>query len=853
MARYPFKEVEKKWQSLWEERQAFKASSGTNKPKYYVLEMFPYPSGRIHMGHVRNYTLGDVVARFKAAQGYNVLHPMGWDAFGLPAENAAIEKGAHPGTWTYESIDVMRGQFKSLGFALDWHREIASCHPDYYKHEQKMFLDFLERGLAYQKESWVNWDPVENTVLANEQVVDGRGWRSGAPVEQKKLKQWFLKITAYSDELLSALDSLTGWPEKVRVMQENWIGKSEGADIHFKLSNSDERLTVFTTRPDVIWGATFLAIAPNHPLAMRLAESSSTLAAFCKEALALGTSERDIEKAEKKGIETGLYVDHPLDASIKIPVLVANYVISEYGTGAVYGCPGNDRRDYLFAKKYNLPIIPILKPQDPKEPLEEDGSCFCKEGTLINSRSLNGLSVEEGKRAAIDALERVEAGQGRTTYRLRDWGVSRQRYWGCPIPLLYSDTCGTVPVPEEDLPVKIPENVRFDQQGNPLENHPTWKQVSCPKCGGGATRETDTFDTFFESSWYFLRFCTPHLSTAPFERSDVDYWMPVDQYIGGVEHAVMHLLYARFFTRALKACGYLAFDEPFKNLMTQGMVCHETYKDAKGQWRFPQEVERVGPGSYKSNDGLDVTVGRSEKMSKSKKNVVDPDEIIRLYGADTARLFVLSDSPPERDFEWSEEGIEGAWRYINRLWSLVEEPPIPLAEVDAPCPAEISAEGLSLRAHIHRTIEDVTKELEVFKFNRTIALIRELTNALQELKGGEGESWVLREGVEVTVRLIAPFVPHLAEELWLRLGHHKPLSETSWPQADASLYQDEKVIIAVQVNGKLRGRLELPKDTTEDLIAQEAIKIEAVKVALEGKAIRKAIYVQNRIYSLVVE
>ncbi|MEK9936927.1 MAG: leucine--tRNA ligase, partial [Rhodobiaceae bacterium] len=664
MDQYNASAVEAKWQERWDTDKCFVAETGSEKPKYYVLEMFPYPSGRIHMGHVRNYTLGDVVARYRRARGYNVLHPMGWDAFGLPAENAAMERGVHPGHWTTENIAAMRTQLRGMGLSYDWDRELATCTPDYYRHEQRMFLKFLEKGLAYRKESWVNWDPVENTVLANEQVVDGRGWRSGAPVERRLLSQWFLKITAFADELLDSIEGLERWPDRVRLMQQNWIGRSEGARVRFDLTTSGpgsgsgsdaaRHIDVFTTRPDTLFGASFLAIAANHPLAVALAESDPDAAAFIAECARLGTSEAAVETAEKKGYNTGLAAQHPLIADCQLPVYIANFVLMEYGTGAIFGCPAHDQRDLDFANAYELPVIPVVLPDD-----ADSGSftitdtAYTGPGKLFNSGEWDGLGVEEGKRAAITALESRDAGTGQTTYRLRDWGVSRQRYWGCPIPIIHCESCGMVPVPEADLPVELPDDVDFDQPGNPLANHPSWKHTSCPTCGGAAIREQDTFDTFFESSWYFLRYADP-AHPEGFSREAAAYWMPVDQYIGGVEHAVLHLLYSRFFTRALRETGYLELDEPFAGLMTQGMVCHQTFQDQQGKWLFPTEVERAGDDWREIETGSPVTAGRIEKMSKSKRNVIDPELIISTYGADTARLFMLSDSPPERDMEWTE-------------------------------------------------------------------------------------------------------------------------------------------------------------------------------------------------------
>ncbi|NQW08890.1 MAG: leucine--tRNA ligase, partial [Alphaproteobacteria bacterium] len=727
MARYNVKETEGRWQTRWAEAGCFEVEADPSMPKYYVLEMFPYPSGRIHMGHVRNYTLGDVVARYKTARGFNVLHPMGWDAFGLPAENAAIERGVHPHGWTHENIDAMRTQLKSMGLSYDWGRELATCDPSYYRHEQKMFLDFLNQGLVYRKESWVNWDPVENTVLANEQVIDGKGWRSGADVEKRLLSQWFMKITAFAQELLEDLKPLDRWPNRVRLMQEKWIGRSEGAFMYFDIEGRDAkkdngRVNVYTTRPDTIFGASFCALSANHPVSLELAEDDAELQAFIAECGRTGTSEAAIETAEKNGFDTGLRVRHPFIADRTLPVFVANFVLMEYGTGAIFGCPAHDQRDLDFARKYGLEVITVVSPEG-NEDFPIDNEAYVDDGILVNSDFLDGLGVEKAKSVAIDRLEAGGAGIKAVNYRLRDWGVSRQRYWGCPIPVVHCPDCGIVPVPEAELPVVLPDDVDLGGAGNPLERHPTWKNVACPTCAKPARRETDTFDTFFESSWYFARFCSPH-AEEPLTRDAVDYWLPVDQYIGGIEHAVLHLLYSRFFTRALKKCGYLGIKEPFDGLLTQGMVCHETYKDAAGNWLFPEQVE--------SADGP-VIVGRSEKMSKSQKNVVDPESIIGSYGADTARLFMLSDSPPERDLDWTDAGIEGAGRYVNRLWRLINQPENEFADIGTEKPDVLSDAALATEKTIHMTIASVSTDLEKFHFNKAVARIRELTNDLDAL------------------------------------------------------------------------------------------------------------------------
>lgn len=814
-ARYNFKEVEPKWQKAWADADCFVPTGDGSKPKYYVLEMFPYPSGRLHMGHVRNYTLGDVVARFRKAQGCDVLHPMGWDSFGLPAENAALERGVHPGTWTRENIADMREQFGPLGLSLDWRREISTCEPEYYRHEQKMFLDFIKAGLAYRKESWVNWDPVENTVLANEQVVDGKGWRSGVPVERRKLNQWFLKITDYAEDLLAGIETLERWPDKVRLMQHNWIGRSEGARLQWSVIQPDgvelpEKLEVFTTRPDTLFGASFCAISPNHPLAAQLAESNAALASFIADCNRLGTSEEAIEKAEKQGLDTGLTAQHPFDPDREVPVYVANFVLMDYGTGAIFGCPAHDQRDMDFARKYGLPVLCVVAPKDADTEsfiteLEASNNAFTGDGVAVKSEFMNGMTVDEAKRAAIEKIETDGAGEGVVQYRLRDWGVSRQRYWGCPVPIIHCDDCGAVPVPDADLPVTLPDDVTFDLPGNPLARHSTWKNVSCPSCGKDAERETDTFDTFFESAWYFARFCDPKNEFIGFDKAAANHWLPVDQYIGGVEHAVLHLLYARFFTRALKTCGYLDVAEPFGGLFTQGMVGHETYKNAEGAWLSPDQVTINDNGdAVHGEDGTAVTIGRSEKMSKSKKNTVDPAHIIDTYGADAARLFMLSDSPPERDMEWTDSGIEGAWRYLNRLWRMVVDTPSdagPLPALD-----QIDDEAAAIIKTAHKAIAQVTEALETFRYNAAVAHIREFSNAIGELDAGlTGAVPARRFAVETLARLANPLMPHITEEMWAALGGSGLLADQPWPNHDPDLLVEDTVTLAVQVNGKMRG------------------------------------------------
>lgn len=853
MSRYNFNETEAKWQAAWTENGTFSVGESTDRPKYYVLEMFPYPSGRIHMGHVRNYTIGDVIARYKRAAGFNVLHPMGWDAFGLPAENAAIERKVHPAEWTYSNIAAMRQQLKSMGLSIDWSRELATCHPGYYRHQQAMFVDFLEAGLAYRRESWVNWDPMDQTVLANEQVIDGCGWRSGAPIERRKLNQWFFRITEFSDELLQALDTLDRWPERVRLMQQNWIGRSSGARIEFVLEGRKEPLEIFTTRPDTLFGASFMALSPHHPLTAELARGNPALQEFIAECDRVGTSEEAIETAEKRGFDTGLKALHPFIEGQSLPVYVANFVLMEYGTGAIFGCPAHDQRDLDFARKYELAVPPVVLPPDTNPANFEIGdTAYTDDGILFNSDFLNGLAVPDAIATAIARLEKQGRGKGEVQFRLRDWGISRQRYWGCPIPVVHCDDCGAVPVPKADLPVELPDDVTFDAPGNPLHHHPAWKHTDCPKCGKPALRDTDTMDTFVDSSWYFARFCSPR-ADSPVDAAAAGHWLPVDQYIGGIEHAILHLLYSRFFVRAMRRTNHLALDEPFQGLFTQGMVCHETYKDAAGKWLFPEEISKSADGSIvHAETGKPATAGPSEKMSKAKRNVVDPELIIDTYGADTARLFMLSDSPPERDLEWTDAGVEGAWRYVNRLWRLATEPAGPLAARDAEMPA-LGHAADEARRFIHKTIAGVTDDLDRFRFNRAVARVRELTNLLGEIEGGGDDiAWIRRTGLETAVLLLGPMMPHLTEELWRQLGHETLLADTAWPEADHTLLVEDAVTIAVQVNGKLRGTVDMPRDADRDTAESTALALDGVQRAMGGKPPRKVIVVPNKIVNVVV-
>ncbi|HEY6917432.1 MAG TPA: leucine--tRNA ligase [Allosphingosinicella sp.] len=835
-ARFNPLDADARWQKVWEEKGVFHASDTSPKPKSYVLEMFPYPSGRIHMGHVRNYTMGDVLARYRRMQGFEVLHPMGWDAFGMPAENAAMEKKVHPGDWTRANIATMRAQLKRQGFALDWSRELATCEPDYYGHEQALFLDLYAAGLVYRKQSEVNWDPVDMTVLANEQVIDGRGWRSGALVERRKLNQWFLKITDFAEELLDGLDALEDWPEKVRLMQKNWIGKSQGMRFRFQLAaplGGQSEVEVFTTRPDTIFGASFVAVSADHPIALALADNPD-VAAFIAECKQGGTTAAELETAEKKGFDTGLRVHHPLDPDWQLPLYIANFVLMDYGTGAVFGVPGHDQRDFEFATKYGLPINRVVASS-----LEEGGAPIGGEaetggGVIVNSRFLDGLDVEAAKAEVIRRAEEGGWGQGTTVWRLRDWGVSRQRYWGTPIPIIHCEACGPVGVPKDQLPVTLPEDVSFDIPGNPLERHPTWNQVACPKCGAAARRETDTLDTFVDSSWYFIRFASQP-GDKPFDKGVAESWLPVGQYIGGVEHAILHLLYARFWTRALKRIGRLDVAEPFQGLFTQGMVTHETYKAGDGSWLSPDEVRGDGDDWIHIESGQPVTVGRVEKMSKSKKNVVDPEPIVEQYGADAVRWFMLSDSPPERDLPWSEAGIEGAWRFVQRLWRLADE--------DAPTEGADKA----LDRKLHQTIAAVASNIESLAFNKAVANVYELTSAIEKAAPSASRSAAIR----ALLRMVAPMVPHLAEEAWARLGGGDLIANAAWPEVDPALLVEDEVTIAVQVNGKLRDTLMARKDASRESLEAMALGAEKIVRALEGKAPKKVIVVPNRLVNIV--
>jgi leucyl-tRNA synthetase len=905
MARYNPKEIEPKWQKAWDDAGAFKTARDPLKPKYYVLEMFPYPSGRIHIGHIRNYAMGDVVARYKRAKGFNVLHPMGWDAFGLPAENAAMQTGSHPRDWTYANIEAMRGQLKSMGLSIDWSREVATCDPEYYRWQQKLFLDFWKAGLVARHDSYVNWDPVDMTVLANEQVIDGKGWRSGAAVERKKLSQWVLKITDKVEDLLAALDDgrLKGWPDNVRLMQRNWIGKSKGLSMRFRLTPAtsssphpeepkapspfatlrpqgegafgvpQDEVEIYTTRPDTLFGASFIAVAPDHPLAQSFAGTDKAAAAFIAECQKAGVSQEAIDKADKKGFRLPLEAEHPFIEGRKIPVYIANFILMGYGTGAIFGCPGHDARDHEFAKKYRLDIIAVVLPEgEDAKTFSVDEAPYVGPGTLFNSGFLDGLSVDDAIEAATLKIEAMGMGAAATQWRLRDWGVSRQRYWGCPIPAIHCDKCGVVPVPEKDLPVLLPEAPAsaFATPGNPMDRMPEWRNIPCPECHGPAGRETDTMDTFVDSSWYFARFATDpaRREKGPVDKADCDYWLPVDQYIGGIEHAILHLLYARFFTRAMKGSGHLSIDEPFANLFTQGMVTHATYQDGNGNFILPEDVVTRG-GRLVTADGEPVTVGPIEKMSKSKKNVVAPEAIADTYGVDAARWFVLSDSPPERDVEWTEAGVTGAWKLVNRIWETVEghqgllagassfaTPSIPHPEEarsavakDEGLRAPQDGAFLSLRRATHATIAAVTDDIEHFRFNKAIARLYEFVATIRKADGASAPA--LAEAMSALVRLIAPFTPHLAEECWERLGGEGFVLNAPWPEADAALLVKETLVLPVQVNGKRRAEIAVAANADAKAVEALALADAEVKRHVEGLTIRKVVVVPGRIVNIV--
>ena len=882
--RYNPRASEPKWQKAWDAAKLFETKNDDPREKYYVLEMFPYPSGRIHMGHVRNYTMGDVVARFQRANGRNVLHPMGWDAFGLPAENAARDNKVNPRDWTYANIATMKGQLKTMGLSLDWAREIATCDPSYYKHQQKLFLDFWKAGLVERRSAKVNWDPVDMTVLANEQVIDGRGWRSGAPVEQRDLTQWFFKITSMSQDLLDSLDTLDRWPDKVKLMQANWISRSEGLLIRWPLAKDtapagESELEVYTTRPDTIFGASFMAIAADHPLAKKAAETNPKLASFIDEIGHRGTSAAELETAEKKGYDTGIRVVHPFDENWTLPVYVANFVLMDYGTGAIFGCPSGDQRDLDFANKYGLPVVPVVMPEDADaKTFQITEEAYVDDGVMINSRFLDGMKPKQafddvaGRLAAMPIGNRP-MGERKVQFRLRDWLISRQRYWGCPIPVIHCDDCGSLPAPDSALPIVLPDDVSFDRPGNPLDHHPTWKHANCPQCGKAARRDTDTMDTFVDSSWYFARFTDPWNEDAPTTLSAVDGkrgWLPVNQYIGGIEHAILHLLYSRFYVRAMKATGHVNdVKEPFEGLFTQGMVVHETYRLPEG-WITPAEVKVEEIDGVRRatllKDGAPVEIGAIEKMSKSRKNVVDPDDIIASYGADTARWFMLSDSPPERDVIWTEAGVEGAHRFVQRIWRLVSEAAPAIAGVAPASASDGEAGALSKAAH--KALKAVGEDIGKLGFNKAVARVYDLTNKISAFVGsapGSGEDGAtdgsarlapaeaaaLREAVEFLLSMIAPMMPHLAEECWATLNGEGMIAERAWPVFDPALTVDNEIVYPVQINGKKRGDLTIARDADQAAVEKAALALDVVQKALEGKPPRKVIVVPQRIVNVV--
>jgi len=847
MTKYNFVAIEKKWQRIWDEENAFFCAPDNSKKKHYVLEMLPYPSGNMHMAHVRNYSIGDVMARYKKKLGYNVLHPMGWDAFGLPAENAAIEKNVHPKEWTYSNIANMKSELKSLGLSYDWSKEIATCDPDYYKHQQRIFLEFLKHDLIYRKESVVNWDPVDQTVLSNEQVEDGKGWRSGAPVVRKKLTQWFVKITDFVEELLSELENMNGWPEHVRAMQEKWIGKSFGAKVKFKIQDSNEVIEIFTTTPETLFGTSFCALSFEHPIAQRLAERNQEIKDFIAQCNISSVAEEAVETAEKLGVDTGLKVINPVNTTQLIPVYIANFVLMNYGTGAIFGCPAHDIRDHEFAQKYNLPITQVVfSEKEDKLPLKVESNYVVQ-----NSGFLNGLTAENAKNAVFEHLEKNGFGAKYTQYRLRDWGVSRQRYWGCPIPVIHCDSCGVVPVPAEDLPVTLPEDIEISGKGNPLDHHPTWKHVSCPKCGKPSVRETDTLDTFFDSSWYFLRYCCPQHEDI-IDKEAVNYWIPVDNYIGGIEHAVLHLLYSRFFTKALKKLGYVKFDEPFKSLLTQGMITHMSYKDIDGKWVPATEVYQDGEKFFSKDNGKEVHPYRVEKMSKSKKNVVPPMPIIDNFGADTARMFVLSDSPPEKNLEWTDAGIEGCSKFLNRLYGFV----VDFIETNKIETVEVvtgTQKQKEFLKKLHLAVKNTTENIELTHFNKAIACIREFTNSMYSYEVKDMQDVVLmKEAIDVVVQLLNPIVPHITEELWDILGHKERLVYYSWPQYNIKFIEDTVKKITVQINGKFKLVHEFPLDAEESEIKESIMNFEIIKRAVSDKFIKNIIFVQGKLINIVV-
>ena len=852
MTTYNPAKIEPKWQRMWDDSKVFNSKVDLEKPKYYVLEMFPYPSGRIHMGHVRNYTMGDLVARYKLSTGFNVLHPMGWDAFGMPAENAAMASNGHPKEWTYNNISIMKDQMKPLGLSIDWQREFATCDPEYYGQQQSLFLDFLEAGLVYRKNAVVNWDPVDLTVLANEQVENGRGWRSGAVVERRELTQWFFKISDYSEDLLASIDQLDSWPTKVKLMQTNWIGESKGLEFGFETLNAPDgfkSIEVYTTRPDTLLGASFVGISADHPLARELEKTNSDIAVFNNHCRQMSTSEAEMEKAEKKGINTGILVSHPLDPEVKLPVWIANFILMDYGTGAIFACPAHDQRDLDFARKYDLPVIDSFYSLENEEQVKDIAYVPPKSERVKWVNHFTGVEIASGEEAIDETIRFAEEqgwGKGVTKYRLRDWGLSRQRYWGCPIPVVHCDSCGLVAEKKKNLPIQLPDDVKFDKPGNPLDRHETWRKCKCPECGGPAFRETDTMDTFVDSSWYFTRFTSPKSQT-PTTRNEINYWMNVDQYIGGVEHAILHLLYSRFFARAMHHCGHLPDTaiEPFDALFTQGMVTHAIYERSNTNGRptyfFPEDIELKDGKAFSKSDGGEVTIIPSAKMSKSKNNVVDPVAIIDAFGADTARWFVLSDSPPERDVEWTTSGVEAANRHLTRVYKVV----LKIIEDETPS----NENDITLQKEIHKTIRDVTLGLESFGFNSAIAKLYGFTNILAKSKAGNDTK---RAGAKALIQLMGPMTPHLAEELWEKLGGDGLVVSAKWPKADPDLLVDDEIPLPVQINGKRRTEITVPKDTVTVEIEKITLLSEPVIKALNGQSPKKVIVVPGRIVNVVV-
>ena len=858
--RFNPKSVDKKWQDIWDKQNLFLSKVDHSKEKYYILEMFPYPSGKIHMGHVRNYTLGDVVARYKRAQNYNVLHPMGWDAFGLPAENAAIQNKTSPSEWTYKNIDEMKRQLKLIGLSIDWSKEIATCDKTYFKHQQKLFKDLFDSKLVYKKESQVNWDPIEQTVLANEQVIDGKGWRSGAEVQRKKLSQWFFKITDFAEDLLDGLFELKNWPDKVKLMQENWIGKSIGCELELEIYDSkfkslNQKLQIYTTRPDTIFGATFCAISPEHPFNDQHCEQNINLKNFKKKYESTNLTEETLAKTEKEGIRLDFYVKHPLIKDKFLPIYVANFILMNYGSGAIYGCPAHDQRDLDFAIKYDLEVIPVILPNNVKiDDFKIESEAYTGDGTLINSNFLNELTIKQAQEVVIKDLESKKIGNKKINYRLRDWGISRQRYWGCPIPIIYREDGEVICLSEKDLPIELPENIDLSKSGNPLENHPTWKYTTCPDTGMNAIRETDTLDTFVDSAWYFLRFCSPSNNNEPFSKEEVDYWMPVDQYVGGVEHAILHLLYSRFFTRALNKNGSIKFKEPFDGLFTQGMVCHETFRLKTGEWIMPKDVYEKDNIYFQEKTGQEVICGPSESMSKSKKNVVDPEDIINNYGADTARLFMLSDSPPERDINWSLSGINGAYKFVQRFWRTIKNCENVFEVNINNKPRSFSKNSETFRKSVHKNLKSITNSIDNFQMNVSVAKIHELTNELSLFDCNEiDEKWSKKEALLILIRTIEPFMPHLAEECWKLIGNSKSIINESWPAYEEVLLNDEEKTIVLQINGKKKAELKMPDQSSEEEVFNSFMKLDNIKKLIQDESsINKKIFIKNKILNIVI-